>query len=308
MSSYAPKATLVLYSPLDAGPVDPEWVEKAGCVSRFVLFSEYARSEVLKALPPSSAPSLEVIPPGVDREVFFPLGTRAGNAGGDGVGSTLEAKRALKLFGEAEIADSFVVLNANRNQPRKRLDLTLKGFAAFARGKPKQVQLYLHTGIQDTGWHVGKLAKRYGIDDRLILTHSKEAVPGISSEQLNLVYNACDVGLNTATGEGWGLPSFEHAATGKAQVVPRIGTLAEIWLECAEFVEPSSEVVYEHVLSEGKAVSPEGVGAALERLYVDREHHQRVAWACYERATRPEHDWRNIGQRWHELFQEVLES
>jgi predicted O-methyltransferase YrrM len=222
--------------------------------------------------------------------------------------STREAKAALGLFPKDQIDESFLVLNAHRNQPRKRIDLTLKAFALFAEGKPPGVQLYLHMGTEDLGWNVLKLARRYGIFDRVILTKNSNDIPGVSSEQLNLIYNACDIGLSTSAAEGWGLPNFEHAAAGKPQIVPRTGALAEIWEGCAELVEPSAEVVYEHVLTEAKAVRPADVAAALERLYRDHAHRAEVALACYRRATRPENDWGEISRQWHALFQEVLEG
>jgi D-inositol-3-phosphate glycosyltransferase len=51
------------------------------------------------------------------------------------------------------------VLNANRNQPRKRIDITLRGFALFAVDKPETVQLYLHMGSEDMGWNALQLAR-----------------------------------------------------------------------------------------------------------------------------------------------------
>ena len=161
-------------------------------------------------------------------------------------------------------------------------------------------------GTEDQGWNILKLAKRYGVDDRLVLTGNDNAIPGIPTKCLNTIYNASDVGLNTSTGEGWGLSNFEHAAAGKAQVVPRVGALAEIWDGSAEFVEPAQDLVYEGILTEGKLVDPEGVAAALEALYTNREHRSEVAARCYQRATRPENQWKNIGLRWHQLFQELL--
>ena len=297
----APKPKLVLYSPVDAGPVDPEWVSKFKEVSRIVAFTNYARSEILGAFDPKEAPAVDTIPLGVETEVFFPLNPKE-------PWRTNEAKQRLGLFSEEEIDDSFLVLNAHRNQPRKRIDITLKGFALFARDKPKNVQLYLHMGTEDVGWNVLKLAKRYGISERMIVTENRNTLPGILSEHLNLLYNASDVGLNTATGEGWGLPNFEHAAAGKAQVLPRFGALAEVWSECAEFVEPTGEVVYEVVLSEGKVVSVESVAAALEKLYASEKRRWEVAQACYRRATQLEYQWQQIGKRWHALFQEALST
>ena len=60
------------------------------------------------------------------------------------------AKKAL-LPDTPDFQDSFIVFNGNRNQPRKRIDITMKGFARFANGKPNNVKLYLHMGVEDAG-------------------------------------------------------------------------------------------------------------------------------------------------------------
>ncbi len=116
---------------------------------------------------------------------------------------------------DPEHRDAFIVLNANRNMPRKRIDLTIQGFAEFARDKPANVKLYLHMATQDTGWNVIALARRHGIYDRLIMTRADNVAPDFSDEQLNLLYNACDVGITTTTGEGWGMVTFEHGPRGR---------------------------------------------------------------------------------------------
>lgn len=296
----SPLPKIILYSPVDAPPVDPEWLEDIECVSRLVVYTEFARREVQHALQRKPAPPIEVIPHGVDQKIFYPLLTH--EDGRDDVSSTIEAKRRLQLFTDDELHESFIVLNAHRNQPRKRIDITLKAFAHFVRNKPDAVQLYLHMKHEDVGWNVLKLAQRYGIDHRLILTQPANMVSGILSEQLNLIYNACDVGVNSATGEGWGLPNFEHGAAGKAQIVPRFGALEEIWSECAEFVEPTSEVVYERLLTEGKVVSVEDLAAALETLYHNHSRRRAVAEACYRRATDSRFTWKTIAGRWHQIF------
>jgi glycosyltransferase involved in cell wall biosynthesis len=49
----------------------------------------------------------------------------------------------------------------------------------------------------------------------------------MSDFEINVLYNACDVGLNTCEGEGFGLCQFEHAAVGCPQVVANIGGFKE---------------------------------------------------------------------------------
>ena len=84
-------------------------------------------------------------------------------------------------------------------------------------------------GVEDCGWNIVLLAKRHGIEDRLILTAHMPFLPVVSNRVLNCIYNACDVGINTSIGEGWGLVSFEHAATGAGQIVPRHSACEELW-------------------------------------------------------------------------------
>ncbi|HYH84552.1 MAG TPA: glycosyltransferase, partial [Pyrinomonadaceae bacterium] len=127
-----------------------------------------------------------------------------------------------------------------------------------------------------------------------------------SAQQLNRVYNACDVGINTSSAEGWGLPSFEHAATRAAQIVPRHSACAELWEGAALMLEPTLKIINEKILTEGWLVSPESVAEALERLYADRKLLGEMSERAYRTATRAEYRWENISARWDALFRQVL--
>lgn len=307
-----PQPRIVFYSPVESGPIAPEIMQRLHGVSRYVAFTEYGRCEIAEALksvrehdPAFQFPDLEVIPHGVASDRFFPL------AGGSDASSEaipwrrLEARRHMKLD-DAEHLGAFIVLNANRNMPRKRIDLTMQGFAEFAKDKPANVKLYLHMATEDTGWNVLILAKRYGIFDRLIMTQADNSRPAFSDEQLNLLYNACDVGITTVTGEAWGMVSFEHAATRVAQIVPRHTSLADLWEGAAEFIEPVMKLTYPGNLTHAHIVTPEGVAAALQRLYEDRAYREALAEAAYRNATRPELNWNTIAAQWQRLFDELL--
>ena len=128
-----------------------------------------------------------VIPHGLDEGKFFPMEKN-------------EARKQLRIP-----EDQFIVLNANRNQPRKQIDLTIKAFAKFAKDKP-DTRLYLHMSEKDLGWDVRAIfdteMRRNGIDpaERMIMTSNNinymDAPP---DELLNKIYNACDVGINTGS-------------------------------------------------------------------------------------------------------------
>jgi glycosyltransferase involved in cell wall biosynthesis len=247
--------------------------------------------------PDFALPEMEVIPHGVDTALFRPVR-------GDDAFDRGPVRR--KLFGDDSLRDAFIVLNANRNQLRKRIDVTIKGFSLFARGKPDDVLLYLHMGRIDLGWDVLELARRFGIEERLVMSGKGDGIPNLSGEEVNDIYNACDVGVNTASGEGWGLVAFEHAATGAAQVVPAHSAPAELWAGAAEMMPADGTLTNPDNLEEDWIIRPETLAAALERLYADRAHLLEMSRRAYENATQAEYGWTAVAQRWDAALRRAL--
>ncbi|HET6313483.1 MAG TPA: glycosyltransferase family 4 protein [Chloroflexia bacterium] len=305
LSPYQESTRIVCYCPLDGKLVDESLAAPFSALApggRFVVYTEFARREMLRATEGMAFPPVKVIPHGVDVEAFYPLaGSIERQLKQDG---RLAAKRLL-FRDRADLEDSFVVLNANRAQPRKRIDLTLQGFAMFAKDKPAGVRLVLHHAVTfgEERAEVSRQAETLGIADRLTVGPAEGA--GTSDEDLNLLYNACDVGINTSMGEGWGLVSFEHAATGAAQIVPRHSACAELWEGAAELVDPVNAYVPPFAMLEMQEVAPEGVAAALERLYADRAYRRDMSVKAYLNATQPAYRWERIAAQWGQLFNEM---
>jgi glycosyltransferase involved in cell wall biosynthesis len=82
--------------------------------------------------------------------------------------------------------------------------------------------------------------------------------------------------------------------------------LAELWEGAAEFVEPVLTLTNPGPLSHAHVVSADGVAAALERMYGDPAHRERLAHAAYANATRPRYRWDAIASRWMRIFEAVL--
>ena len=305
------RAALVAYIPLDGRLPNDALLASLTDVDRFVAYTEFGRREIAGSLArlveqgaSFATTDVDVVPHGVDVETFFPL---AGSVEAQLDGGRRAARRRL-FPDEPDWHDAFVVLNANRPSGRKRVDLTLQGFARFARDKPPAVKLWLHHAIMDPDERAAIVAEaaRVGIADRLRLTEL--GAPPLADEGLNLVYNACDAGLNTAMGEGWGLVSFEHAATGAAQVVPRHSACAELWEGAAELLETREVGVPAGAMLAMREVSAVDVAAALERLYADRAYLRARSYAAYRNATRVELSWDAVSDRWRRLLAEVLET
>jgi glycosyltransferase involved in cell wall biosynthesis len=258
----ASRARVVVYSPADR-------VVDSLADADLVVFYTRAGLEAAGA----GLPSVAVIPHGVDRSRFFPVP---------------DARRQLGLDD-----DAFVVLNANRNITRKRVDVTMRGFALFARSRP-DAWLYLHMGMRDLGVDVPALAAELGIADRLLATWGEAGHPHVPDERLNLVYNACDAGVNTASAEGFGLVALEHAATGAAQIVPALPSLRELWGEAALVLDAPP--------------SPEAVAHALGRLYDDRSLLAERGRAAFAHATSERFSWPAIARQWSALLRGCAEA
>jgi glycosyltransferase involved in cell wall biosynthesis len=278
-----PDARIVVYCPVDWPQQPPAVPLSLAPVDLLVMYTLHGLATMEGAFEAVGAriPPTAIIPHGVDADAFAPL------VPGDRAASRGAARQRLPGHGIDIAPDAFVVLNANRNQKRKRVELTMRGFAQFARGRPS-ARLYLHMGMRDLGCDVLGLADELGIADRLITTTRSAAHPRVPDAQLNLIYNACDVGLNTAAAEGFGLVSLEHAAAGAAQVVPDHGACAELWGDA------------------GVLAAPAAVAGALGRLHDDPLLLEEVSAQCHARATAPGFSWGEIAERWEEELVGVL--
>jgi glycosyltransferase involved in cell wall biosynthesis len=235
-------------------------------------------------------PKLAAVGHGFDSGSFRPL------SGGDEKERRRAARRLL-FPDRPELDDAFIVLNANRIARRKRLDLTLEAFARFARGKA-DVRLCLHIARRSGEQEQELRAQIEAAGLRGLVLISPEGRDDVLPvETLNLLYNACDVGLTTSSGEGWGLGTFEHAATGAAQVVPDHTSFRENWAGAALLVETAGSefIFYESTLMH--AVRPEAAAAALERLYANPGQRGALAEAAFQRTRHPGCRWSAVARR-----------
>ncbi|MBP0017919.1 MAG: glycosyltransferase family 4 protein [Cyanobacteria bacterium SBLK] len=291
---------------IESRGLNPNIVLKLSKMCKLVVFTQFAKRELSNAIARCQRirfPNdfLETIPLGVDTENFFPFDSE----------SRMSAKQNAKslLLGHEVEPESFWVLNANRNQPRKRIDLTIRGFARFAANKSPHVKLCLHMGLKDLGWNIAELGARFGIEDRLIFTTTESNSPNMSDIELNLIYNACDAGLNTSTSEGWGMVAFEHAATGTAQILPKHTSCEELWQDSALLIDPVLSLIDTSPIAlEEHLIAPNDIADALETLYGNRETLNKLARQAYKNATKPEYHWDRIAELWDRLLRQTIDS
>jgi len=243
---------VVAYFPVDAKGYDSEWFRHFDIVKEAVVYTKFGYDVVKEEAPRTF--DFKIIPHGVDTSIFYKMD------------KTREELKKEFFPPREDFEDSFIVLNANRNQPRKRIDIAIKGFALFAENKPFNVKYYHHAGISDVGWDVLKLTsklKKLGMDKRLVLTSFERGVQRVTDEKLNMIYNCTDIGLNTSMGEGFGLPNVEHATTGAPQIVSGNSASLELFQDCGLIIPPIMELEFERVQTTGSLVTAEAVAERL---------------------------------------------
>lgn len=208
----------VFYYPIDA-PTPKKWIE--GVVDQIdypVAYTNYAKGETLKHVPELEK-KLNVIYHGNNFDNFHYIEDRE-----------KVAEFREKYFG-GKADNKFLILNVNRNQPRKHplgnlllmRELMDRGMDDFA--------MYLHMQHDDAGGNIFAMADQMGITDEHLLMPTPDlfnANQGISFEMLNLIYNSADALFSPTLGEGWGLSITEGMATKTPVIAPNCTSLIEM--------------------------------------------------------------------------------
>lgn len=242
-----------------------------------IFWNEFSRQEAIAG---GFKRESDVIPLGVDTDFFFP-------------GDKQAAREMLQI---AEVpSDAFILLNVNRNQHRKRLDLTMFYFAEWIKTRGiRDAYLYMHVlpGSQ-VQVNLEQLGQYLKISDRLILAEPLDIFNGAPDVYVRAAYRAADAQLSTSLGEGHGLTTMEGMACGTPQVggdYSAFGDWAKgaMWLVpcCSEGVMPDVNGMV------GGVPDKDGVLMALDtfrnvpatrdefrRLGLTRVNEDRFRWA-----------------------------
>lgn len=271
---------------IDGRNFQGDWIKD---VSMAVFWTEFALNEA--RIGGYAGPSA-IIPLGVDLDMFYPVDRRG----------ALERQKAPALI------DKFIIGNVNRNQSRKRLDLTIKYFAEWVHSHPApDAELFIHTApTGDDCANILELARYYGILDRLAM-REPEIFYGNPDEDMRDTYSFFDVQITTTQGEGFGLTTFEGMACGVPQIVPDWSGLGELARGAAALVPCTSTALQSQNLSViGGVADQKAFIQALDTLYRDTNNRQVVRQAGIDRVHQNRFRWENIGEAWLNLLAQVL--
>ena len=212
--------------------------------------------------------------------------------------------------------EDFIIINANRNQPRKRLDIMMMAFAEIVyRHLDDPIKLLIATA-PNGAWNLLEIYERElknrgvsmeeGMKHIILIDNPQH----LTDEAMNFLYNTSDVGINTAMGEGWGLCNFEAGGIGIPQIVPGIGGFLD-------FFDSNSAIMIKPVLKLYTDASLDGCPGcaeicdyndfvdAIETYYADdilRKTHGKNS----RRKILSDYKWVDLGEKLYSIIKDRI--
>ena len=234
-----------------------------------------------------------VVPLGVHLESFKPM-------------DKAEARARSRL--PPKVREAFIVGNVNRNQPRKRLDLTMMYFAEWVRTKQiDDAYLYLHVApTGDQGFDIDQFTRYLGITNKVIIAEP-EIGQGVTDLEVARTYSCFDLQITTTQGEGFGLTTLEGQACGVPQIVPDWAALGEICADSALLVPCTTQMCTPNNINAiGGIADREEFIACLDRAYREPALLDDLRRRGIENAGRDCYRWPHIGRAFGDLIDQAL--
>lgn len=207
---YKPHWTI--YIPIDAEDYGTGYFKELKNFDKVICMTQFGINQIKKT---GFTGEIELLPHTIKSSVFHKLDID---------------KKVLKqeLFGIPVDKNYLVITNFNVYSVRKRIDLTIESYIKFIQ-KFTGNSLLILNGRKD--YHliekdILSLEKKYGVSLNGKLMIFREALP---EDRLNMLFNATDIGINTTTGEGWGLIPCEMALCGVPSILPNNSVHKEIF-------------------------------------------------------------------------------
>lgn len=288
----------LVYFPVDGVP-KVNWVEAMSVADYPVTYTKFGFDECVKACP-SIKSKLRIVPHGINPNDFYPLS----------YGEMLDFRK--RYFGP--VAHKFIITNVNRNQQRKDIPRFLMAFREFNKKYPESVA-YCHMAVVDQGWDLNVVVESLGlkVNKNVVFPQNFGPNRGFPIEILNKIYNASDVVVSSATGEGWGLAQVEAMATRTPIISPNNTACTDIVNSSQGGLLVDSGHDLEHFVilpHDNEVIRPivsiQGMVDAMERLYKDEVLRMRLGENGYNWVTNTLTWDKHISPFWQSLIEEAV--
>lgn len=187
-----------LYPPVDHDPIAADWMPVLENAMEMVPYCRFGE-RVLRAVLDDADDVRDPVYHGVDVETYKP---------------TDDANKE-QAFDVNE--DTFTVGIFKNNQDAQGKPVRqIRAFKLFVEENDLEDEavLYLHSSVKENNtYNLQAIINRLGIEDMVSRANQRRFHFGVPDQQLNVLYNACDVVMNVTAGEGFSLPVFEAFAT-----------------------------------------------------------------------------------------------
>jgi len=250
------------YVPIEGDSLPPFWRMIWEKITP-VAMSEFGREQLQALL----GRPVSMVPHGVS-DTFYPVSpTRPGAWKGEPVSSKDQAKEKIGAQGRT------VLLRTDRLVTRKDYPALFHSLVpVFA--KHPDVLLIIHCAPEDEGGNLVELISHlpgaFSVDGRwghpqVKLTRAHDTFRGLSSEDLNVLYNAADIYVSPTMAEGFGLTLAEAAACAVPVVTTDYAAGPEAVGPGAMLIKPRT--LFTNVYAHNWAlVDEDAFGAAVEYL------------------------------------------
>jgi len=288
----------ICYFPIDGTPKE-DWIKTVNSVDNLVAYSEFGKRMAKEAF--VDVQEMQVIPHGANITDFKVL-------------PSVEVDDFKRMYFGKHF-EKFIVTNLNRNQHRKDIPRTIAAFKEFRKEVPESI-LYLHMAAQDQGWNLLEVIKSYGFNtnDDVIFPENFGPNQGYPRAVVNMIYNASDLVVSTALGEGMGMSWLEAMATKTPVLMPNNTAMTEFITEDRGYLcDSGTSVGLTTVLAnDNEVIRPlvdvDDMANKMITIYNDYPEAVIRAENAYK-WIKKSMDWQgNIGREWVKLFDKVYKE
>ena len=241
-----------------------------------------------------------IVEHGFDKMSYYPIDTQL-------------ARRYFELP-----QNGFVIMNLNRNQPRKRWDTCLMAFVKFiSLNRDCDAKLLIATPLKGSWDLVDIMTSECNKYDMSIQDLQKHLLiiqnpQKLTDFDINVLYNACDVGLNTCDGEGFGLCNFEQGGVGKPQIVPYIGGFRDfVTKKNSQIIKPKYSFYRDHttdmVSGEAEVCDIDDYVNAIQ-YYYENQDIAKIHGKRFRESIINNYTWKSKSEKMYEIIKTETEE
>lgn len=281
----------VLYYPVDCN-VRVDMCDVLRFADVTATYTQWARLKTLESFP--DLKDVRVIGHGADARTYYPLPKH-------------ERQLLRSQYLRVDSPSTFVLVNVNRNLPRKDLARTILAYREFRKSVSDTV-LYLHCPIREWDIDLGASCQFLGLQVGKDVLFPAAATwtngGGLPPDELNKIYNCADAYLTTTLGEGWGLTITDAMSSGLPIIAPQNSSIPEILGDDGDrgYVYTCMELVRIDNYGYRPMGRLENIVEKVKECYEQRGTARQGQILARAATFVEQHTWGGVGKHWQDLF------